>query len=79
MKLAIFRETFDGFDPLSGATYRQSQTRAYQTTIDDDAACAANPDAASFFGAGETEIVAQNLQRQTIGLDLDFVILTINL
>jgi hypothetical protein len=78
MELAVFGESFDGFDLFPGATRRQGQTGTYQTAIDDHAAGAANADAAAFFGTGQAEVVAQNVKQQTIRFDFDLLFFSID-
>ncbi len=72
------RQTFDGFDLLALAAGGEGQARTDQAAVDDDAARAAHADAATFFGAGEIEGVAQHLQQQPIGFDFDFVVLAVD-
>ena len=78
MELAVPREPFDGLDALAGAAGSQGQARAHQAPVDDDAAGAADADAAAFLGSGQAQVVAQNLQQQAVGLDLDLMFLAVD-
>ena len=63
---------------LALASDGKGQTRTYDTAVDDHAASAANADAATFLGAGEPDVIPQNLQKQPVGFQLQVMLFTVN-
>src|SRR5581483_8207594 len=75
VKLAVRGEPFNRLNMLAVAGDGESQARADQTAIDNHAAHA---DAAALFGSGETDLLAQGVKQQAVGLDFDTVLFAVD-
>ena len=67
---AVWRQPFDGRDLLADRGRRRQLARLHRLAVDMDRAGAAARDAASVFGAGEADIVAQDPKQRGLRLDI---------
>jgi hypothetical protein len=61
MHLAGLGNAFDGLDDRAIGLHRERKARAHRLAVDDDGATAAFAGAAADMGAGEAEVVAQEV------------------
>lgn len=78
MKLAIFSQAFNGGDLILLVHDGESETGVDATTIDENSTGSALPVIASFFGAEESEILAQGVEQGDARLDLQMVELAVD-
>src|SRR5689334_7944574 len=70
--MIIWRQAFDRGDAAVVDKHRRQQARAHHSTVDQHAARSADADAAAFLGAGQAQVVAQQVDEPPIAWNLYF-------
>ena len=78
MQPPILFKALDGGDGFSGRRTDRNLTRAAGRSADQDSARATLPFAAAVFAAGQTELIAQNIQQRCVRRVFDRIPLVID-
>src|SRR5689334_2264964 len=78
VQLPALREAFDGGDLLAGGRAHRKGARAHGRAVDVHGAGAALRDAATVFGASESDLLANNPQQRRIRVNVDLVRLAVD-
>lgn len=78
MKLTVLGQTLDRRDLVPIGHNRERDTRTDHFIIHQHRACAADSNAASLLGAGQTQVVTQTVDQQSIGRNLKLMLFAIH-